>query len=89
VGGQRYRQTAWLDVRELAPGSRVELILEWYGPTSNLLGYQTFPVTATDATFAERSQVATAPAGTVRARFLVNFTHGGTLVVDDADLRPV
>ena len=88
VGGQRYRQTAWLDVRELAPGARVEQILEWYGPTSNLLGYQTFPATATDSTFAERSQVATAPPGTVRARFLVNFTHGGTLVVDDADLRP-
>jgi len=87
VAGRAYVQSAWIDVQQVDPGSRVEMILEWYGTAANLLGYQEVPITTADATFVERHQTATAPAGTVRVRFLVNFTAGGSAVIDDADLR--
>jgi hypothetical protein len=87
VAGRPYRQSAWLDVRELSPGSRVEMILEWYGSSDNLLGYQALPLTSIDAGYVQRTQTVTAPPGTQRTRFLVNFTGGGRLLIDDADLR--
>ncbi|MBV9283308.1 MAG: hypothetical protein JO176_01730 [Acidimicrobiia bacterium] len=87
IAGRTYVQSAWIQVRALDPGASVELLIEWYGPAANLLGYQPVPVTATDPGFVLRQQTVTAPAGTTRARFLVNFTGGGMAVVDDAALR--
>ncbi|MBV9410899.1 MAG: hypothetical protein JO148_04845 [Acidimicrobiia bacterium] len=87
IGGRTYIQSAWIDVQQLAPGARVELLLEWYGSTANLLGYQAVPITTIDSGFVSRQQTVAAPPGTVRARFLVNFTGGGAAIVDDAALR--
>ncbi|MBV8980077.1 MAG: hypothetical protein JO086_04185 [Acidimicrobiia bacterium] len=87
AAGRTYEQSAWIEVRALDPGARVELLIEWYGSAAGLLGYEQVPVTAVDNGFALRQQTVTAPAGTARARFLVNFTGGGAAVVDDAALR--
>ena len=87
IAGRTYVQSAWIQVRALAAGAHVELLIEWYGPGASLLGYQQVPVTAADPGFVLRQQTVTAPPGTTRARFLVNFTGGGAAVVDDAALR--
>jgi hypothetical protein len=87
IGGRTYVQSAWIDIQQLDPGARAELLLEWYGAGGGLLGYQAVPLTAADAGFVPRQQSVPAPAGTARARFLVNFDGGGTAVVDDASLR--
>jgi hypothetical protein len=87
IGGRTYVQSAWIDIQQLDPGASAQLLLEWYGPGGNLLGYQAAPLMAPDAGFVPRQQSVPAPAGTARARFLVNFTGGGTAVVDDASLR--
>jgi hypothetical protein len=84
-----YRQSVWLDVTALGRDSTAEVVLEWYGPSANLLGYQSLPTHTTGDRLVLRSQTATSPPGTVKVRFLVNLSKGGTVVMDSADLRAV
>jgi hypothetical protein len=85
--GKTYEQSGWIQVGDLNPGSRAEMIVEWYGADANLLDYHAFSLTEVDAALVRRSQTVDAPATAARARYLVNITRGGSLVVDGAGLQ--
>ncbi|HVB92134.1 MAG TPA: hypothetical protein VND70_08555 [Acidimicrobiales bacterium] len=80
--GTTYTQSVSLRVLALSPGAQVELILKWYSASEELLGYQTEPISTTDAHYTHRFQTATAPLHTARVRFAVNIVGGGSYVMD-------
>jgi hypothetical protein len=84
--GVVYDQSALVRVLSLDPGTRVELVVEWYDAGRNLVGYHMLPVTSLDGQLLRRAQTVQAPSGTAAARFLVNATGGATYMVANTDM---
>jgi hypothetical protein len=85
--GKIYEQSGWIQVSDIAGGSRVEMMVEWYGSDANMIDYHVLALTSSDTALVRRSQTVQAPPHSARARYLVNITGGGSLVVDGAGLQ--
>jgi hypothetical protein len=84
--GVVYDQSALIRVLSLDPGTRIEVVVEWYDAGHTLVGYHMLPVTSLDGQLLRRSQRVQAPSGTATARFLVNATGGATYMVAETDM---
>jgi hypothetical protein len=85
--GKTYEQSGWIQVNDIGSGSRAEMIVEWYGSDANMIDYHVLALTSPDTALVRRSQTVQAPPTSARARYLVNITSGGSLVVDGAGLQ--
>ena len=86
-GRLSYTQSADIDVVDLARGSTAAMILEWYDGNLNLLGYQMDRFNIVGGGFEHRAQTVRSPDGAVLARFVVNISGGGQIMVDAPQLQ--
>lgn len=89
TGGAVYVQTIDLQIVNLHPGGRVEMILEWFDASSTLIGYRLTPIVEASHGLATPQQTVQAPPEAASVRFVVNVAGGGSYVVDNARLEAV
>ena len=82
-----YTQSADIDVVDLARGATAAMILEWYDGNLNLLGYQMDRFNIVGGGFEHRVQTVRSPNGAVLARFVVNISGGGQVLIDAPQLQ--